>query len=468
MQTAGMSPKTSLAVVILAAGEGKRMKSSTPKVLQPLMGKPMLLRLLPTVFSLNPKQVIVVVGHGGDQVREAIANSAYSERVSFVEQTEQLGTGHAVLVTKEAIASDGGQPSSVLVLYGDNPLITAETLGNLVDGQVSCAATVLTVIPADRKGYGRIARSADGSLLKIVEEKDASPDELEITEVNAGSYCFDASLLFENLEKLTPKNVQGEYYLTDVAELLIEQGNKVQPVQAGSEYETMGIDSKDKLATANAYLRDQINLGLMRDGVLMLDPATCWIEPEVRIDADATILPGTMLHGECVIAAAATIGPSVVMRDSRVGPGATVQFAVVRDSTIGPNATVGPFSSLREGSVIGDTGKIGSFVETKKTVIGANSKIPHLSYFGDATLGDNVNIGAGSITCNYDGKRKHKTLIDNDVFVGSDTMLVAPVHLGAGSKTGAGSVVTRDIDAGSLVVGAPAKQLRKPAGTQGE
>ena len=440
------------------------MKSSTPKVLQPLLGRPMLLRSLSAVLALEPREVVIVTGRGADEVRESVGQSEFDGRAVFATQEEQLGTGDAVAAAKGHLTPliESGEIDSVLVAYGDNPLITSETLSRLVQKRAddSALASILTVIAEDNSGYGRILRSDNGGLLRIVEEKDASDDEKEIAEINTGNYCFDARALFPALARLSPANEQGEYYLTDVAGDMISRGKEVAVVETDDELEAVGIDSRDKLAVVTARLRDRINLRWMQEGVHIFDPHTTWIEPEVELESDVTILPGTMIKGRTTIAAGCVIGPHTLVSDCSIDEGARAEFSVLRDSTIGQGAQLGPYCSLRAGTVVGPGAKIGTFVETKNTSLGENSKIPHLSYFGDAEVGEDVNVGAGSITCNFDGVAKHKTILKDGVFIGSDTMLVAPVTLAEGAVTGAGSVVRQDVPAGDVVVGVPAQHLK--------
>jgi len=452
-----------LAVVVLAAGQGTRMKSALPKVMHEVAGKAMIVRVLDTVAQLDPTKIIVVVGHGADQIESTLAEGAWADRLETVAQTEQRGTGHAVQQCASALspAIESGEIKTVLIVYGDVPLVTSGTLSALVAASQNVSASVMTFLPEDTKGYGRIVRRDDDSLARIVEEKDASDEEKVIKEANAGSASYDAGLLFPCLDKLTPSNEQGEYYLTDVIGMLVDEGKTVVPVVCENEWETLGVDSRDKLAKVNAYARDLINDHWMAEGVTILDPASTWIEPEVTLSADVTVLPGTMLKGSSTIGSGSVIGPGVIVRNSSIGNDTTVQYGVLADSQVGNNVSVGPYFSLREGSVLKDGSKVGTFVEAKNTVVGVSSKIPHLSYFGDAELGTGVNVGAGSITCNYDGDSKHKTKIEDGVFVGSDTMLVAPVNLGKNSGTGAGSVVTHDVEEGDLVAGVPAVRLRK-------
>ncbi len=456
-------PAEGLAVVVLAAGQGTRMKSALPKVMHDVAGKPMIARVLDTVAQLDPTKIIVVVGHGADQLESTLAEGTWADRLETVAQTEQRGTGHAVRQCESALASAirSGEIKTVLVVYGDVPLVTSKTLSSLVSASQDASASVMTFLPENTKGYGRIVRQDDGSLARIVEEKDATDEEKAIKEANAGSASYDAGLLFPCLDKLTPSNKQGEYYLTDVIGMLVEEGKTVIPVVCENEHETLGVDSRDKLAQVNAYARDIINDHWMSEGVTILDPSSTWIDPEVRLNTDVTVLPGTMLKGNTTIGTGSIIGPGVIVRNSTIGTDSTVQYGVLANSTVGNGVSVGPYFSLREGSVLKDGSKVGTFVETKNTVVGESSKIPHLSYFGDAELGTGVNVGAGSITCNYDGANKHKTKIEDGVFIGSDTMLVAPVNLGKDSGTGAGSVVTQDVEDGDLVAGVPAVRLRK-------
>jgi bifunctional UDP-N-acetylglucosamine pyrophosphorylase/glucosamine-1-phosphate N-acetyltransferase len=445
-----------IAILILAAGEGTRMKSKTPKVLQPIMGKPMLSYVLKTARDIQPEKIVVVVGHGQDKVVKVLDGGTFTSVV----QEEQLGTGHAVLCAADILAQ-GGNP--LVVLYGDNPFIRATTIDKLVNTflENKAAASILTVEAADPKGYGRVIKSDAGMINKIIEEKDASVEQRKIKEVNAGSYCFDSQKLFKALESLEPNNNQKEIYLTDVIEKFVLAGENVVPVKAEFQWETMGVDSREKLAQANAILRDQINKRLMAEGVMITDPSTTWIDNEAKIGNDTTILPFTFIQGKTEIGQDCKIGPNVIIENSKLGNECSVVFSVIKESKIGNNVQLGPFCSIRKDTQAEDFSKIGTFVEIKKSKVGKKSKVPHLSYIGDAEIGYDVNIGAGSITCNYDGVNKNQTIIEDGAFIGSDTLFVAPVKVGRGAVTGAGSVVKNDIGTDEIVAGVPARHIKR-------
>lgn len=443
-------------VLILAAGEGTRMKSAIPKVLQPILGIPMLRYVLKTVESLKPVKSAIVLGNGKENVQKAVDLDGYT----IVTQKERLGTGHAVLSADKELSSS---PHPTVVLYGDNPFLQASTIKELVSAYYSgeFGASILTVRATDPAGYGRIIRDSNDNLSSIVEEKDADQKQRLINEVNAGSYCFNTRKLFEYLSDVKPHNKQKEIYLTDVIGIMVDSGHKIQPVMADNEMETMGIDSKNKLAAANALMRDKINSKFMEEGVTIQDPLSTWIQPDVEISRDTVILPNTLINGRTSIGEECIIGPNTLIEDARIGNRAKIQFAVVKESSIGSDTSLGPFCYLRNQAVINDSAKVGTFVEIKKSSIGKKSKVPHLSYMGDAEVGEDVNIGAGSITCNYNGKTKHKTKIGDNAFIGSDTLFVAPVNVGEGAVTGAGSVVKKDVDVKEVVAGMPARKIRK-------
>lgn len=430
------------------------MKSRLPKVLQPLAGWPLIRHVVEAARSLNPQRIVVVIGHGADAVRSALDELP----VEFVVQEEQKGTGHAVACCRPTLRDFTGQ---VLVLYGDNPLIRPETLSRLTQAAQTAAASLLTVESGAPEGYGRILRDEQGNLRTVVEHKDASPEERAITEVNAGSSCYQAPLLFDILPQVSAANSQGEYYLTDVFGLLIGGGHRVVPVLAAEEWETLGVDSRRKLAQVAAIFRDRTVAHWMEEGVSFLDPRAVWLDVGVRIGRDTEVLPQTILQVGTTIGAGCRVGPGVRLEDCQVGNRVHIEYAVARSSQIGDDAQLGPFCSLRPGTVVERGAKIGTFVETKQTRVGEGSKVPHLSYMGDAEIGPDVNVGAGSITCNFDGKSKHRTVIEEGAFIGSDTMFVAPVRIGKGATTGAGSVVREDVPPGGLVVGVPARKVKR-------
>lgn len=437
--------------VILAAGKGTRMKSSLPKVLHKVCGKPMVGHVLEAAREAGVDRNILVIGYGAEEVEETLGKQA-----EYTYQHEQLGTGHAVLQAKELLKDYDGP---VLIICGDTPLLRSETLAGLLNyhQQKGAVATVLTAIMENPKGYGRIIRSSQGSVTMIVEEKDASLEEKQVREINTGTYCFDSKLLFAALEKITPNNAQNEYYLTDVILMFVERNLKVEAVIAEDVLETMGVNSRKHLAEAEQYLGQRILDKLMDDGVTIIDPASTFIQATVKIGKDTLIYPFTIIEGETVIGEECVIGPASRISASRIGDRTIIEHSTVLESTLGDEVKVGPYAYLRPGTVAHNQVKIGDFVEIKKSIIGAKSKIPHLTYIGDAEIGSEVNIGAGTITCNYDGKNKFKTVIEDQAFIGSNSNLVAPVKIGEKAFVAAGSTVSKDVPAKALGV-ARAKQ----------
>jgi bifunctional UDP-N-acetylglucosamine pyrophosphorylase / glucosamine-1-phosphate N-acetyltransferase len=438
-------------VVVLAAGGGTRMKSATPKVLHPVAGRSMVGHVLHAVAELEPAQVITVVGHQRELVGPHITGLA-PEAVLAV-QEEQLGTGHAVGVALAAVPRPSG---TVLVAYGDTPLLRGATLAALVaDHEASGrAVTVLTGQVAVPTGYGRIVRAVSGEVAAIVEEKDATDEQRAITEVNSGIYAFSADFLADAVGRIGNANASGEFYLTDTVGMAVtaELGAGAYVVDDAAEIE--GANDRVQLAALGRVLNDRILTGWMRAGVTVIDPLTTWIDADVELEPDVTLLPGVQLHGATSIATGATVGPDSTLRDTEVGEGATVVRAHTNLAVIGAGADVGPFSYLRPGTILGARGKIGGFVETKNAVIGEGSKVPHLSYVGDAEIGDGTNIGAGTIFANYDGVNKHRTSVGSHVTSGSNVTFVAPVVVGDGAATGAGTVVRSDVPPGGLALSA--------------
>lgn len=430
--------------LILAAGEGTRMKSELPKVAHAVLGVPMVGYVVNAARTAGCDRVVVVTGHRAEAVEELLGD------VECVRQDRRLGTGHAVMCAREAVGGSG----SLLVLSGDSPLIRPETIAALVAARQAhdAAAVVLTAHLADPTGYGRIVRGSDGHVAAIVEQKDCSPAQCAIDEVNTGTYCFDAAALFEHLDRLDTDNAQGEFYLTDMISLFVAEGLGVEAVCLEDPQETLGINSRVQLAEATKALQRRINEHHMLAGVTMTDPDLVWIGPDVEIGRDTEILPMTFLMGETRVGSGVTLGPDTRVTDSVIADGAIVDSSVVTGAEVGPNATVGPVAYLRPGAVLGRSAKAGTCVEIKNSTVGEGSKVPHLSYIGDATIGAGVNVGAGTITCNYDGVRKHRTVIEDGAFIGSDTMLVAPVTIGAGAITAAASAISRDVKAGSLAI----------------
>ena len=433
---------------MLAAGEGTRMKSQIPKVLHSIAGRSLLGHVLNAVESVNPEQIRVVVGSGRELV-EAHINEIAPDAIT-VFQAERNGTGHAVQVALNGVKTQG----QVLVLAGDTPMLKPETLKEFVQAhnEGGFAASVMTAEHPDPTGYGRIIRNDENLLLKIVEEKDATEDQKLIYEVNSGVYLFDFERLSDAISKLNTKNAQGELYLTDAIELIRQSGGKVAPIVCEDFTETLGVNDRVQLAEAAAILRDRINERHMRNGVSILDPATTWIDVSATIASDVTILPGTSILGATAIASGAVIGPRTTLQDCAINAGAVIKESNCTASEIGANAVVGPYTYLRAGTILANESKAGAFVEIKNSQVGAGSKVPHLSYIGDATIGEGTNIGAATIVVNYDGVDKHRTEIGDYVRIGSDTMLVAPVNVGDGAYTAAGSVITEDVPAGAIGV----------------
>jgi bifunctional UDP-N-acetylglucosamine pyrophosphorylase/glucosamine-1-phosphate N-acetyltransferase len=438
----------SLAAVVLAAGKGKRLKSSSPKVLHPVCGRPVLWWVLRTAAAARPSRVVVVVHHGADEVREAVRSWEIRPEPVFVEQGEALGTGHAVLVAEKAI----GKVDEVLVANGDfDPVTTADVRALLRLHRRTRAAASLITTELDRPGgYSRIVREG-GRLVSIVEGSDASAAMRAIREVGTNWIAFRRDDLFRSLPLVGRENRQREYYLNDVFHVLMDKGERVSAVSVDTGG-VLGANSRDGFAALARVIRGRINADHMANGVTLLDPETAYVDVDVRIGPDTVIHPLTVLEGSTRIGAGCEVGPSARIVDSRLEDGASVQFSVVRGSRIGRGATVGPFASIRPGTELAEGAKAGTFVEVKASRIGRGSKVPHLSYVGDATIGEGTNVGAATVTVNYDGYDKHPTVIGNEVRIGSDTMLVAPVKIGDRAVTGAGSVITKDVPPGALAV----------------
>jgi len=437
-------------VIILAAGEGKRMKSSVPKMLHPLLGRSMLGHVLAAAESLNPTRTVVVVGHGSEQLTSHLGDVA-PDAVTVLQENPH-GTGHAARVAMEAY---GPAEGTVVVVNGDVPLLRPGTLRSLVEAHevAGAGATVLTAEVDLPYGLGRVIRHpVTGAVDAIVEERDATPDQREVTEINAGVYAFDAVLLAQALGKLTTANAQGEEYLTDVIALLVDSDHSVLAYATGDPTEVLGCNDRVELAELRAIMRDRVNDEWMRLGVTIIDPLTTWIDVDVMLGRDAVVEPNTHLKGRTVVGEWAVIGPDTTLIDVTVGDGATVVRAHGEGVSIGPRAVIGPYAYLRPGTELAERTKVGAFVEVKNSQVGAGTKIPHLSYVGDATIGEESNIGAANVVVNYDGVSKHRTVIGSHVRTGSDTMLVAPVTVGDGAYTAAGSVITKDVPAGALGV----------------
>ena len=467
-----MSPYRPITAVVLAAGEGTRMKSSTPKVLHPLCGRPMLLHVVDSLCALPLERIVVVVGHGAERVTKTLQEQLATELpVEFVEQKSPRGTGEAVSVALSAGAFDDlDAEDDLIVVPGDTPLLKPETLAALAtEHRVSdAAATVLTTRADDASGYGRVLRDKNGGVDRIVEHVDASDEEREIDEINTSIYCFRRNLLAPALRRLSPENAQGEYYLTDAIEVLRRAGHHVHAVEADPA-EVLGVNDRVQLAEAEGELRRRINERWMREGVTMVDPDRTYVDATVELEPDVRLLPGTMLEGRTVVGSGTVVGPDARIVDSVVGANATIASSLVSESEIGDSCTVGPFANVRAGTRLAAGVKVGAFVETKNADIGEGTKVPHLSYVGDADIGPRSNIGCGTITANYDGANKHHTTIGADVHTGSNSVLVAPVTVGDGATIAAGAIVTHDVPAGALAKGAPARFTegftRPPAGS---
>lgn len=446
-----MAQHPDIAAIVLAAGDGKRLKSELPKVLHRISGRPLLGHVLAALVPLGLGQVVVVASKRKDQIAAVLSN----DDIDFVVQDPPRGTGDAVRV---ALPSLNETIRHVVVLAGDTPLISTRTIESMLARHIetSAGATMLTARVDDPTGYGRVIRDEAGRVERVVEEKDATADERVVDEINTGAFVFALDTLVTILPKLGSDNAQREYYLTDSLSLLLGEGHSVSSFETTSR-EAEGVNSRAQLARAGEELRRQTCERWMDEGVTIVDPASTFIDSTVTIERDAVIQPFTFLEGDTKIGAGAEVGPQARIIDSSIAAGATVTFAIVRGSSIGSDASVGPFASLRPGTVLERGARAGTFVETKKTTIGEDSKANHLSYLGDATIGKGVNVGAGTITCNWDGQAKHETVIDDDAYIGSDTMLVAPAHIGKRAATGAGSVVRGDVPDDALAVGVPAR-----------
>lgn len=432
--------------VILAAGKGVRMRSRLPKVVHPVAGQAIVLHVAEAVRGAGVNKITLVVGHGRDMIKSLFEN----QKVQMAVQEEQLGTGHALMQAELGVMGD----RNIIVLAGDIPLIQAKTIKALIDHHEAsgAAATVLTAMIDNPAGYGRIIRNPDGSLNRIVEEKDAGSEEKAIKEINSGIYCFNTSAVFDALKRINTSNAQNEYYLTDVLKIFIADGHKIEVLITEATSDIYGINDRVQLAQAESILRQRKNLALMQSGVTIVDPASTFIDTGVEIGHDTVILPFTIIEGKTVIGQFCEIGPSTRITASRIGREVYIECSRVNQAVIGDRCNIGPFAYLRPDAVLHDDVKVGDFVEIKKSVIGANSKVPHLSYVGDATVGQHVNIGAGTITCNYDGRNKYETVLADGVFIGSNTNLVAPVKIGENSMTGAGSTITKDVPPHTLAV----------------
>jgi bifunctional UDP-N-acetylglucosamine pyrophosphorylase/glucosamine-1-phosphate N-acetyltransferase len=453
-----------LDVLILAAGLGTRMRSNLAKVLHQLDGRPLINHVCRTATALAPRKIYVVIGHQGEEVKKAVLEELNDEHAEFAWQNEQLGTGHAVNSARSFLENED---STLLVLSGDVPMIRAETLAALIQKHHThrgkgAAATILTVNLENPAGYGRIVRDTEGLFDKIVEQKDATDEEKAVKEINAGIYCFNTKKLYEALTRVKNNNAQGEYYLTDVPSLLRLEGEDIAIYRHNDAHEIEGINNRVQLADMERTLCRRTISRLMLDyGVTFIDPKNAYISERANIGRDTVIFPNVTIEGESVIGDGCVIRSGTRITNSRIGRGVEIlDNCVITDSEVLDSCKIGPMAHLRGKARLEEKAKVGNFVELKKTILGRGSKANHLTYLGDATIGEKTNIGAGTITCNYDGKNKHATDIGNEVKIGSDTMLVAPVKVGDGAVTGAGSVVTKDIEANTLVVGAPARKIK--------
>lgn len=444
--------KAPSAVIVLAAGAGTRMKSETPKVMHPIGGRSMVEHAIAAAQDLRPQRLAVVVRHQRDKVAAHV--TAFDTSVTIVDQDDVPGTGRAVEVGLLGLDESATVEGTVVVTYGDVPLLRSETLKELIavhelDGN---AVTVLTTNIADPGAYGRIVRNAAGEVTAIVEAKDATDEQLAITEINSGIYAFDAAVLRDSLKQVTTDNSQGEKYITDVLEIARNAGHRTSALAIEDRWEVEGANDRVQLAQLGRKLNDCLLEMHMRNGVTIVDPATTWVDVTVTIENDVTVLPGVQLQGTTSIATGSTVGPDSTLKNITIGAGVIIERTHGSESVIDAGATVGPFAYLRPGTHLHEDGKIGTFVETKNAEIGKGSKVPHLSYAGDVTIGENSNIGAASIFVNYDGVNKHRSTVGNNVRMGSDNMYVAPVTIGDGAYSGAGTVIRQDVPAGALAI----------------
>jgi bifunctional UDP-N-acetylglucosamine pyrophosphorylase/glucosamine-1-phosphate N-acetyltransferase len=440
--------------VILAAGQGTRMKSDLPKVLHPVLGRPLVWHAVHTLQQVTDVKPVVVIGHGAETVQQVIGGEA-----RFVIQERQLGTGHAVMQTVELLK---GQTDYVLVSYADMPLLRVETFQRIVETQLQNTGplTILTNIADDPRGFGRVLRDAAGNVQAIVEELHATPEQRQIRELNTSVYCFQAEWLWQALPRI-PLSPKGEYYLTDLVGIAVADGQTVQTVTITDAVEVIGVNTRVHLAEATAVMQTRLNREWMLAGVTIVDPKTTYIEVGVTLGQDTVIWPNTHLQGNTRVGAGCTLGPNAVIRDTQIGNHCKVFASVLEQAVLEDDVDIGPFGHLRKVAHLAQGVHMGNFGEVKNSYLGPGSKMGHFSYLGDATLGPGVNIGAGTITCNYDGQNKHPTEIGANAFIGSDTMLVAPVKIGHGARTGAGAVVTKDVPPHTLAVGVPARKIRK-------
>ena len=446
--------------VILAAGQGTRMRSTLPKVLHPLLGKPMVFYGIEAAQEVTNEIPVLVTGHAPDDVRQLVGDNA-----RYIIQEQQLGTGHALQQAEPLLR---GESDLILVIYADMPLITPATLQRVMQAHIQSSGqeldvapiTLLTLLSSEARGFGRVLRDENGNVQAIVEEADASPEQLRSLELNASVYCFTADWLWQALPRIQASPI-GEYYLTDLVEIAVADGLPVKALTLEDADEAIGINTRVHLAEAEAVLRRRINRNWMLGGVTLIEPTSTYIEAQVEIGPDTVIWPNTYLHGATRIGTGCTIGPNVIIRDTHIGDRCQVVFSFMEKALLEDEVEVGPFARLRKGAHLAQGVHMGNFGEIKNSFLGPGTKMGHFSYIGDATIGAEVNIGAGTVTCNFDGKKKHSTEIGAGAFIGSDTMLVAPVKIGEGASTGAGAVVTKDVPANTLAVGMPARAIRK-------
>ncbi|WP_408008874.1 bifunctional UDP-N-acetylglucosamine diphosphorylase/glucosamine-1-phosphate N-acetyltransferase GlmU [Pseudalkalibacillus sp. A8] len=440
--------------VVLAAGQGTRMKSRLYKVLHPVAGKAMVQHVVDQIKKVDVEKIVTVIGHGAEKVK-----SQLGDEVEYALQDEQLGTGHAVMQTEEQL---GGLEGTTLVVCGDTPLISSETMEALLEhhDKENAKVTLLTAHADDPTGYGRVIRNVDGTVAKVVEHKDASMEELAVQEINTGTYCFDNNTLFEALKRVNNDNVQGEYYLPDVIEIAKNKSETVAAYQTPSFDETIGVNDRVALSEAERLMKIRINTKHMRNGVTIIDPQQTYISADATIGKDSVIFPGTVLAGSASVGEDCEIGPNSEIKDSHIGNNTVIKQSVVHDSKVGDNVVIGPFAHIRPQSTLGNDIKVGNFVEIKKSKMDDGSKASHLSYIGDAEIGKDVNLGCGSITVNYDGKNKHLTKVEDGAFIGCNSNLIAPVTVGENAYVAAGSTITDNVPGEALSI-ARARQMNK-------
>ena len=437
---------TNTYAIVLAAGQGTRMKSDLYKVLHPVCGKPMVAHVIDNIEKLGAKRIVSIVGHGAEKVEETLG-----EKSEYALQKEQLGTAHAVQQAASLLENLEG---TTIVVCGDTPLIRSETMGALIahHNESGAKATILTAIADDPTGYGRVIRGANGQVLRNVEQKDATKEEQQVVEINTGTYCFDNKVLFETLKKVTNNNAQGEYYLPDVIGILQAEGALVSAFVTEDFSETLGINDRVVLSEAERVMRHRLAEMHMRNGVTIINPDSTYISADAEIGRDTVLQPGTMIEGKTVIGDGCTIGPNSQIVDSVIGDRTTIHSSVVLQSEIGSNTAIGPFAHIRPETNLGDSVRIGNFVEVKKSTFGDGSKAAHLSYIGDANVGSGVNFGCGTIVVNYDGKKKHVTTVEDDAFIGCNSNLIAPVTVGKGAYVAAGSTISKNVPENSLAI----------------